>query len=85
MTDLKNRILIIEDEPLVARELKSRLIRLGYEIVGVAYGRDGIQLAKETEPDLTLTDIHLKNGEDGIEMAREMQANRDAPIVFLTS
>ena len=85
MTDLKNRILIIEDEALVARELKSRLIRLGYEIVGVAYGRDGIQLAQETEPDLILTDIHLKNGEDGIEMAREIQANRDTPIVFLTA
>lgn len=85
MTDAKHRILIIEDEALVARELQSRLIALGCEVVGVAYGRDGIQLAQETEPDLILTDIHLKNGEDGIEMAREIQANRDTPIVFLTA
>jgi hydrogenase-4 transcriptional activator len=85
MTDSKHRILIIEDEALVARELKSRLTALGYEVVGVAYGRGGIQLAQETEPDLILTDIHLKNGEDGIEMAREIQANRDTPIVFLTA
>ncbi|HKI74177.1 MAG TPA: response regulator, partial [Pseudomonadales bacterium] len=86
MTDNnKYKILIIEDEALVARELRSRLTNMGYEVVGVAYSREGIDLARETSPDLLLTDIHLKDGEDGIRLAREIQQERDVPVVFLTA
>ena len=85
MADNKTKILIIEDEALVAREIKSRLTNMGYEVVGVAYGREGIDLARETLPDLLLTDIHLKAGEDGIRVAREIQGERDVPVVFLTA
>jgi hydrogenase-4 transcriptional activator len=79
------RILVIEDEALVARELKSRLTNLGWDVAGIAYGRDGIELARETQPDLLLSDIHLKNGVDGIEVAMQIQAERDLPVVFLTA
>lgn len=85
MSENNNRILIIEDEALVARELKSRLTKMGCEVVGIAYGREAVELARETEPDLLLTDIHLKDGEDGIEMAQEIQGERDVPVVFLTA
>lgn len=86
MSDLENKkILIIEDEALVARELKSRLLQMGCEVVGIAYGNEGIELARRTQPDLLLSDIHLKDGEDGIEMARTIQAERDVPVVFLTA
>ena len=86
MSDLQNKkILIIEDEALVARELKSRLTQMGCEVVGIAYGNEGIELARRTKPDLLLTDIHLKDGEDGIDMARTIQAERDVPVVFLTA
>ncbi|MFT4797775.1 MAG: DNA-binding NtrC family response regulator [Candidatus Azotimanducaceae bacterium] len=86
MSDLQNKkILIIEDEALVARELKSRLTQMGCDVVGIAYGSEGIELARRTKPDLLLTDIHLKDGEDGIEMARTIQAERDVPVVFLTA
>lgn len=86
MSDLQNKkILIIEDEALVARELKSRLIQMGCDVVGIAYGNEGIQLAQRTQPDLLLTDIHLKDGEDGIDMARTIQSERDVPVVFLTA
>lgn len=86
MSDLENKkILIIEDEALVARELKSRLTQMGCEVVGIAYGNEGIELARRTQPDLLLTDIHLKDGEDGIDMARTIQAERDVPVVFLTA
>lgn len=81
----KYKILIIEDEALVARELKGRLHRAGYDVVGIAYGEEGIELARETEPDLLLTDIHLKHGADGIRVAREIQQERDVPVVFLTA
>ncbi|MFT7685149.1 MAG: hydrogenase-4 transcriptional activator [Candidatus Azotimanducaceae bacterium] len=81
----KHKILIIEDEALVARELKSRLTNMGCEVVGIAYGIEGIELARQTKPDLLLSDIHLKDGEDGIEMAQIIQAERDVPVVFLTA
>ena len=85
MTAKKHTILIIEDEALIARELKSRLIHMGYDVVGMAFGREAIELAANTQPDLLLTDIHLKNGEDGIEVAQVIQAERDVPVVFLTA
>lgn len=83
--DNKYKILIIEDEALVARELRGRLTGMGYDVVGVAYGREGIELARETLPDLLLTDIHLKDGEDGIRVATEIRSERDVPVVFLTA
>ena len=82
---LGQKILIIEDEALVARELKSRLTQMGCEVVGIAYGSEGIALARQTSPDLLLTDIHLKDGEDGIEIARAIQSERNVPVVFLTA
>ncbi len=81
----KKKILIIEDEALVARELKARLGNMGYEVVGVALDAAAIELARKTQPDLLLTDIHLKAGEDGIRVARVIQAERDVPVVFLTA
>jgi DNA-binding NtrC family response regulator len=81
----KHRILIIEDEALVARELKGRLTRMGCDVVGIAYGREAIAMARDTEPDLLLTDIHLKGGEDGIDMAIAIRRERDVPVVFLTA
>ncbi|MCB1693718.1 MAG: sigma 54-interacting transcriptional regulator [Pseudomonadales bacterium] len=83
--DKKYKILIIEDEALVARELKSRLTGMGYDVVGIAYGIEGIDLARQTSPDLLLTDIHLKAGQDGIEVAQQIRAERDIPVVFLTA
>lgn len=79
------RVLIIEDEALVARELKSRLTNMGYEVAGIAYGAEGVDLARETQPDLLLTDIHLKDGEDGIAVARRVLDEQDIPVVFLTA
>lgn len=83
--DNKYKILIIEDEALVARELKGRLIAMGYDVVGISYGSEGIELARTTMPDLLLTDIHLKAGQDGIEVAQQIRRERDVPVVFLTA
>ncbi|MBV1876360.1 MAG: sigma 54-interacting transcriptional regulator [Pseudomonadales bacterium] len=86
MSEEKNpKILIIEDEALVARELKSRLTNMGCEVVGIAYGKEAIELARDTNPDLLLSDIHLKDGEDGIELAQKIRSERDVPVVFLTA
>ncbi len=81
----KERILIVEDEALVARELKSRLIHMGWEVAGIAYGEEAVELARETRPDLLLTDIHLKGGVNGIEVAQRICEEMDIPVVFLTA
>ncbi len=82
----KARVLIIEDEALVARELQSRLTTMGYTVVGIANAPEpAIRLARETQPDLLLTDIHLKDGGDGIDTATRIIQERYVPVVFLTA
>ena len=79
------KILVIEDEALVARELKGRLTNMGWDVVGVAYGAEGVELARQTKPDLLLSDIHLKDGLSGIDLALEIQRENDLPVIFLTA
>ena len=79
------RILIIEDEALIAREIKNRLTNMGWEVVGTAFGEEAIALAAETQPDLLLTDIHLRHGLSGIDLAEAIQQQMDVPVVFLTA
>lgn len=85
MSQPKYRILIIEDEALVVHELRGRLDRMGFDVVGVASGSEAVALARETLPDLLLTDIHLKNAADGIDVALAIQRERRVPVVFLTA
>ena len=84
--ELAAGILVIEDEALVARDIKSRLIQLGHNVLGMAHSpRQAIEMAAETQPDLLLCDIHLKDAIDGIEVARQITASRDIPVIFLTA
>lgn len=80
------KILVVEDEALVARELELRLTKLGYKVVGVAPSADkAMELAREYSPDLLLMDIHIKGSEDGIDVAHRIKAEREVPVVFLTA
>jgi PAS domain S-box-containing protein len=82
----KPRILIVEDEVVVAIDVESRLRALGFEVTGrVATGAAGIQEACERRPDLVLMDIRLKGGMDGIEAANEIRTRTGLPVVFLTA
>jgi PAS domain S-box-containing protein len=82
----ERKILIVEDEAVVAMELKTVLQMLGYTICGtVSRGNDAIRIAKETWPDLILMDIHLQGAMDGIEAAEKINAFYDIPILFLTA
>jgi DNA-binding response OmpR family regulator len=56
------KILIIEDEALIAREIQNRLTNMGWLVVGTAFGEEAVELAIETKPDLLLSDIHLRRG-----------------------
>lgn len=79
-------IFIIEDEALVAREIRARLTLMGYRVVGVAYSYDqALRKIRDVKPDLLLVDIRLKYEQEGIDVAREIVAERDIPVIFLTA
>ncbi len=79
------RILIIEDEALIARELQNRLKHMGWEVVGTAFGEEAVELAIERRPDLILSDINLRHGLSGIDVTQRIQKSMDVPVVFLTA
>jgi PAS domain S-box-containing protein len=82
----KPHVLIVEDEPVVAKDLRQTLINFGYLIPPpVATGADAIRQAKETQPDLVLMDIVLKGPMNGIEAAQFITTHLDIPVVFLTA
>jgi PAS domain S-box-containing protein len=80
------KILVVEDEVIVARTIASQLTQLGYSVVGTASsGATAIDKANRTQPDLVLMDVMLKGGMDGITAASQICSQRDVPIVFLTA
>ena len=82
----KPRILIVEDENIVALDIQAQLHKLGYESVGhVGHGEEAIVAAKELQPDLILMDIQLAGEMDGITAAQIIRAECDLPVVFITA
>lgn len=80
------RVLIVEDEILIAEELKERLSRLGYSVIAAVDSADeGIGIATREVPDLVLMDIRLRGKKDGVEAAVEIRRQVDVPIVYLTA
>ena len=82
----KIRVLIVEDESIVAMDIKNRLELLGYTIPAVAStGEEAIKMTMQTRPDLVLMDIMLGDGIDGIETAEHIHKRIDIPIIFLSA
>ncbi len=80
------RALIVEDEILIAEELKERLSRLGFSVIAAVDSADeGIAIATRERPDLVLMDIRLKGKKDGLQAAKEIRQQVDVPIVYLTA
>lgn len=80
------RALIIEDETLIAEELKERLARLGFCVIAaVDTAEEGIAIATRERPDLVLMDIRLKGEKDGVQAAKEIRQQVDVPIVYVTA
>lgn len=79
-------VLVVEDEALIADDLERTLRRLGYSVSGVAAdGKGAIAAATSKPPAVVLMDIKLKGPMDGVDAARVLRDQVDAPIVFLTS
>jgi len=82
----KARILIVEDEAIVAKSIENRLMRLGYTVPAIAFsGTEAIQKVAETRPDLVLMDIKLQGEMDGVQAAKEIRDRFDVPVVYLTA
>jgi DNA-binding response OmpR family regulator len=80
------RILIIEDEALVAMELRFVLEDLGYDVVGsAADARSARNMVKETEVDLALVDIHLSDGPTGVELGRSLANEDGVTVLYMTA
>jgi hypothetical protein len=80
------QILIVEDEEIIAADIKDTLEELGYTVSAVvSSGKEAVQKASETAPDLVLMDIVLKGDMDGIEAAKQIQNYFNIPVVYLTA
>lgn len=80
------KILIIEDEIVIALDLKKRLTALNYEIPAIASGgEEGVALAKKLQPDLALMDVTLRGDMDGIKAAEIIKNETGIPVIFLTA
>lgn len=84
--DKKIRILIVEDDMIIAANLSLQLTKLGYEVTGVeSRGEGAVYHVRSNNPDIVLMDINLKGDLDGIETVRIIQRSKDIPIIYLTA
>jgi PAS domain S-box-containing protein len=82
----KERILIVEDEAIVAADLETTLQKLGFTVVATAAtGEKAVENAETTKPDLVLMDIRLKGEMDGIDAAEQITAQFNIPVIYLTA
>ncbi len=81
------RILIIEDEPIIAMDLQSIVTEMGHEVTGVARTRDGaVKLAQAAQPDLILADIQLADKSSGIDAVNDLLMELgERPVIFITA
>ena len=80
------KILVVEDESIVAMDIKHRLENMGYIVPAItSSGEEAVAKAAESNPDLVLMDIVLKGEMDGIDAAQQIKDNFDIPVVYLTA
>lgn len=80
------RIMIVEDEWIIANDIKNCLIDLGYMVTSIsATGQEAVERAAADQPDLILMDIMLKGEMNGIEAAREIRKKQRTPVIYLTA
>lgn len=83
---LTSRVLIIEDEPIIALHLESLMREMRHEVVGIATTRDeAVGLAFAKRPGLVLADVRLADGSSGIDAVSEILRSFDVPVIFITA
>lgn len=80
------RVLIIEDEPIIAMDIETIVRDLGHDVTGVAVTRDeAVALAMEDRPGLVLADIQLADDSSGIDAVKDILAEFNVPVIFITA
>jgi DNA-directed RNA polymerase specialized sigma24 family protein len=83
---IATKVLIIEDEPLIALEIESLVTDIGHDVVGIARTRsEAVSLAGRTSPGLVLADIQLADGSSGIDAVNEIVGHNGVPVIFITA
>ena len=77
-------VLIVEDDPAVARLVRLYLVQTGYEVLSAEDGAEGLRLALEHRPSLVVLDLNLP-GMDGIEVCKNLRSNSDVSIIMVTA
>jgi PAS domain S-box-containing protein len=81
-----SKIMVVEDESIVAMEIKSSLTDLGYTVTAIASsGEVALKKVAETQPDLVLMDINLKGDMDGVQTAEKVREHFGIPVIYLTA
>ena len=85
-TSSAGKILIIEDEPIIAEDLQDIVSDLGHRVTGIARTRsEAVALGKDDRPDLILADIQLADNSSGIDAVNDLLAMGEVPVIFITS
>lgn len=83
---LKTRVLIIEDEPIIAMDIEALVRELGHDVTAVARTRtEAVAMAKAQRPGLILADIQLADDSSGIDAVQDILATSDVPVIFITA
>ena len=82
---LSARVLVIEDEPIVAMSIAGIVSRMGHSVCGVAQSRsEAFERARDGRPTLILADVRLRGGDDGIRTVEEIVGRTPMPVIFIT-
>ncbi len=82
----RSKVLVVEDERIVALNLKQRLVRLGYDVPELAVSAEqAMKAVRDHQPDVVLMDIHIEGDLDGIEAAQLIRKERPTPVIYLTA
>lgn len=83
---ISTRVLIIEDEPLIAMDIESLVSDIGHEVVGIATTRsEAVDTAGRARPGLVLADIQLADGSSGIDAVNDILKTMNVPVIFITA
>ena len=86
MDKKKTRVLVVEDEVLVAEDITRILQNFGYTVLAVvSSGEEAVRVVEKELPDLVMMDIMLEGDMDGIEAAGQIYSRFDIPVVYLTA
>ncbi len=79
-------LLVVEDERIIALDLRSKLVRLGYTVLGMAHtGEEAVRMVDDLKPDMVLMDVILDGGMDGVDALCRIRERHAMPVLFVSA